>query len=113
MSFNLPDDFYLRRGVSLEQAETIAFQAVAFLAADADSLEGLLRLTGHGLESLKTALTDPARLHETLAGILSVLLENEARLLTFCEANALNPGAPGAALRRLAPASPEWPPTEF
>lgn len=85
----------------LEAAESIALQAVAFVAADEEMLTGLLSLTGLDLDGLKTRLGD----HDTLAGVLAVLLENEPRLLAFCEAAGLDPSAPAAAHRRLAPAA--------
>lgn len=83
----------------IEAAEAIALQAVAFVAADEEMLTGLLSLTGLDLDALKTRLGD----HDTLAGVLAVLLENEPRLLAFCEAAGLDPTAPAAAHRRLAP----------
>jgi hypothetical protein len=106
--YNKPSRMLSGGTVSLETAEIIALQAVAFLASDDEALEDLLRLTGLDLESLKTALTDQATFHETLAGVLAVLLESETRLLAFCEATDLSPTVPAAAQRRLAPSHTEF-----
>ncbi|MDA5193111.1 DUF3572 family protein [Govanella unica] len=85
--------------MSLDQAETIALQSVAFLASDEDSLADLLHLTGLDFASLKTGLANP----DILAGVLAILLQNEQRLLAFCAAFDIEPSAPAAAHHRLAP----------
>ncbi len=80
--------------LTLTEAETIALQAVAFVAADEEALAGLLRLTGASLADLKTAIERP----EVLAAFLQFLLQNEARLIKFCQAAGLDPMAPSLAL---------------
>ncbi|RIK93309.1 MAG: DUF3572 domain-containing protein [Proteobacteria bacterium] len=80
--------------LTLNEAETIAFQAVAFVAANEEAMAGLLRLTGASLADLKAAIERP----EVLAAFLQFLLQNEARLIEFCQAAGLDPMAPSLAL---------------
>lgn len=83
--------------VSLDQAETVALQAVAFIAADDEALTGLLRMTGVTAEDFAAHLED----RMFLGGVLAFLLDNEARLLKFCAEQAVDPAVPAAARARL------------
>lgn len=83
--------------ISLDQAEAVALQAVAFIAADDEALMGLLRMTGVAPEDFTAHLQD----RMFLSGVLAFLLDNEARLLKFCAEQAVDPGVPGAARARL------------
>ncbi|MBI1180806.1 MAG: DUF3572 family protein [Alphaproteobacteria bacterium] len=80
-----------------ERAETIALQALAFVAGDERALTGLLRLTGMDLSDLRRAASDP----EMLAGVLDFLLQDESALLAFCEAAGIAPEEPAGARARL------------
>lgn len=80
--------------LTFDEAETIALQAAAFIAADEEALCGLLRLTGLTLPDLKASLEQL----EILSGILQFLLQNEARLIKFCHSAGLDPTAPALAL---------------
>lgn len=83
--------------ISLDKAETIALQAVAFIAADDEALGGLLRMTGVAAEDFTAHLQD----RMFLSGVLAFLLDNEARLLEFCAAQDVDPAIPSAARARL------------
>ena len=63
-----------------DAAETIALQALAFVAADADQLERLLAETGLVAAEIRANAADPV----LLGGVLDFVLSNEARLLDFC-----------------------------
>ncbi|MAU41606.1 MAG: hypothetical protein CMF31_08280 [Kordiimonas sp.] len=90
-----------------EQAETIALQALTFLAADEDALAGLLRMTGISLQDLARNAADPS----LLGGILDFLMQREERLLAFCDQEDIPPhflqqarhALPGGALPPLQP----------
>ncbi len=68
-------------------AQTIAFQAIGFIAAQENILSQLLGSSGLALADLKTGLQNP----ETLAAVLDWLLQNEKTLLLFCEEFELTP----------------------
>ncbi|MGE0666328.1 MAG: DUF3572 domain-containing protein [Sphingomonadales bacterium] len=76
--------------MNTDRAETIALQALAFLAADDEALGGFLHVTGLGMGELRAAAGNP----ETLAGILDYVLQDEAMLLAFCEAADILPEEP-------------------
>lgn len=79
--------------MNTDRAETIALQALAFLAADEQALGGFVQLTGLGLDELRSAASNP----EILAGVLDYLLQDEAMLLAFCAAAEIRPDEPGRA----------------
>ena len=85
-----------------EEAERIAFKALAFLAADAERLGRFLGSTGLGPEELRDKADDP----ELLAGVLDYLLSNEAMVIEFCRALEVPPGMIGQARGQLAGYSP-------
>lgn len=80
-----------------EQATIIALDALAFIAADSEALSGFLRLSGLDLTLLKERADNP----ETLGFVLEFLLQNETRLLQFCQTNGINPALPAKARRHL------------
>ena len=63
-----------------EQAEIIALQALAFLAAEPDRLGAFLATTGIGPDSLRTQTQSP----ELLAGVLDYLLQEDTLLQACC-----------------------------
>ncbi len=76
--------------MNTDRAETIALQALAFLAADDEALGGFLHFTGLGVGELRAAAANP----EILAGILDYVLQDEAMLLAFCKAADIRPDEP-------------------
>jgi hypothetical protein len=81
-----------------ETAETLALQALGWLAADDGRLARFLNLTGIDPQHLRQRLSDPA----TLAGILDFLLADEPMLLDFCAGEGIDPQVLATA-RRLLP----------
>ncbi|MCW9034039.1 MAG: DUF3572 domain-containing protein [Rhodospirillales bacterium] len=80
-----------------EQAETIALQALAFIAGEDRALEGLISQTGLGFEDMKAQVGDAT----FLAGVMDFTLSDESLLLAFCEAAELPPETPTQARRAL------------
>ena len=62
-------------------AETIALQALAFLVSEEGNLRGFLGHTGATADDLKLGAGSP----QFLAGVLDFLLEQDDRLLAFCD----------------------------
>jgi len=81
-----------------EDAQAVALQAIAFIAADEDLLPRFLALTGCGLDDLRRRIGEPG----FLGGVLDFILADEPTLLLFAEATELAPEAPMAA-RALLP----------
>lgn len=73
----------------LERAESIALQALAFLASEPDRLARFLALTGIGPADLRAAVEKP----ETLAAVLEHLLGDESLLLIFTSGAQIDPAA--------------------
>jgi hypothetical protein len=84
-----------------DQAQTLALEALAFLAADERRLGSLLAQAGWTLGELRAQASDP----QVLAGILDFVLGDERLLLVFCEASGLNPQLVTQA-RRALPGTP-------
>jgi len=80
-----------------EFAETIALEALAFLAADERHLGALLVQAGWTLPELRAQAGEP----HVLAGILDFLLADERRLLAYCEASGHTPTLVAKARRAL------------
>lgn len=70
-----------------EQAETIALQALSFLAKDEDLLAHFLTSTGLTPQDLRLRFKDP----DFLGGVLDTILANDTVLLAFCNATSLSP----------------------
>jgi hypothetical protein len=70
-----------------DQAETVALQGLAFVAADEDRMSRFMALTGLGPDDLRERITDPA----FLGGVLDHLLGYEPDLLAFAEEAAIDP----------------------
>lgn len=73
--------------MTTEQAETIALQALAFLAKEDDLLAHFLTSSGLTPQDLKDHFREP----ELLGGILDAVLANDAVLLAFCNTMSLSP----------------------
>jgi hypothetical protein len=81
-----------------EAAETLALEALAFLAADERRLGALLAQAGWTLEELRAQASEPW----VLAGIVDFLLADERLLFAFCAEAGLAPDQPGKARAALA-----------
>jgi Protein of unknown function (DUF3572) len=87
------------------QAEVIALQALAFLAADEDLLLPFLAASGCSMDEIRASARDPA----FLGGVLDFMLQEDRIILNFCEASGLDP----AELTRARHALPGSPGFEF
>ncbi len=75
------------RAISVEAAESLAIQALAFLAAEPERLGRFLVTTGIGPEGIRSAAREP----QFLAGVLDYLAGNEQLLIGFANHVAMNP----------------------
>jgi hypothetical protein len=73
----------------LDAAETLALQALAFIAADPGRLTAFVQETGVSLDQLHINATDPV----TLLSVLEALLRDEPNLLMFTANAGLEPDA--------------------
>lgn len=80
-----------------DQAETVALQALAWIAEDPDRLGSLLAETGLAPEEIRSQAANPA----FLGGVLDFLLGDEAALLAFCAEASLEPTWPARARQSL------------
>ena len=72
-----------------EAAESLAIQAVAFLAADVERIAPFLAATGIGPEAIRAAARQP----DFLAGVLDYLAGDEALLMAFAREADIDPAA--------------------
>ncbi len=70
-----------------ESAETLAFQAVSWLATDADLLGEFLNATGVGLSSLVADLKKP----EFMASVLDFILAEDRHVLALAAYAGIGP----------------------
>ena len=82
-----------RQQIGRETAEILALQALAWLAAREELVNGFLTASGLSVSDLTQAAARP----EMLAAVLDYLLEDESHLLAFCADQGLGPEAPMAA----------------
>lgn len=68
-----------RNAINTEVAESLAIQALAFLAADPERLGRFLAVTGIGPDEIRTAAREP----HFLAGVLGHLASHEPLLIEF------------------------------
>jgi chromosome segregation ATPase len=80
-----------------EDAETIAAEALNFIASDAARLVRFLDLSGLDPSSVRTA----ARSAGFLAGVLDYICGDEALLVAFAEKSSLDPSAVAQARKSL------------
>lgn len=83
--------------IPLPDPETLALQALAFIAGDDERLERFIGLTGIAPGSLREIARSPAG----LGAVLDYLLGWEPLLLEFTEAHELPPESVAAARRKL------------
>ena len=89
-----------------DAAETIALQALAWIAADEELLPQLAGATGMSLDDARTRAQDPA----FLAGILEFLCMEDRWIRQFCDAQGLPYDTPMKALMALpGQQRDEWP----
>jgi hypothetical protein len=91
-----------RQKLTRETAESLAIQALTFIAEDTDQLGRFLAVTGIEPDSLRAAAAEPG----FLAGVLDYVLGNEPDLLAFAERAGLPPEEVGRARELLA--GPSW-----
>ena len=84
-----------------DEAETLAIQAVAFLAGQEDHFLRFVALTGTSVDTVRESLGDAA----VLGAVLDFVLADEALVVAFCAASGLAPDLPARA-RRLLPGAP-------
>ena len=77
----------IRSTVTPEGAETLALQALGWLAADEDRLGRFLGLSGLDAGTLRAT----ADSRDTLRAVMDFLLSDEAFLLDFCEIAQIDP----------------------
>lgn len=85
------------RGFTLEAAQVLALQALAYLLADPDRTARFCAASGVAGPDMASAVADPA----FLGGVLDFVLEDEALLAEIAAASGVSPEAVGAARRRL------------
>jgi hypothetical protein len=78
--------------LSLERAEILALEALAWLAADEGGIARFLAVSGVEAADLRAAAGSPG----LAVALLNFLLSHEDLLLAFCQSN----GTPAAALHR-------------
>ena len=72
---------------AIEAAESLAIQALAFLADDGERLGRFLAVTGIGPEEIRDAAREP----QFLAGVLEYLSGDEPLLIEFASYADMNP----------------------
>lgn len=87
-----------------ERAETLALQAVSFLAGDEDRLDRFLLLSGMDGNDLRERIADAA----FLGGVLDHILAHEPDLIEFAEAVDLPPEQVARARAALPGLNPDW-----
>jgi len=80
-----------------ESAETLALQALGWLAANEDLLPVFLGATGASSDDMRARVSDP----EFLGSVLEFLMNNDAWVVEFCDAHGLGYDQPMAARQAL------------
>lgn len=75
--------------MSETEAESLAVEALVWLAQDKDLMPRFLALTGIEVSSIRSAAQEPG----FLAGVLQFYLGHEPTLLRFCEETGHDPAA--------------------
>lgn len=86
-----------------DAAETLALQALAWLATDQDLLQGFLAATGAVPADLRQSAADPT----FLGSVLDHLMQEDRWLIAFCDAVGQPYTAPMAA-RAALPGGAQW-----
>ena len=80
-----------------ENAEALAIQALAYVAADSELLPRFLAITGIEAGDVRRAASEPG----FLAGVLQFIAAHEPTLLRFCEETGTPPQNVSSAMRAL------------
>jgi hypothetical protein len=80
-----------------EAAETLAIQALGYIAQDGERLGRFLAITGMGPADIRAAAND----RHFLVGVLDYLSGDEALLIAFAEHAGVSPGTISAAQQVL------------
>ena len=86
-----------------QNAETVAIQALGWIAGDEDGLARFMALAGLSVGELRGRAAEP----EFLGGVVDFVLNDEALLLAFAQECELKPEAL-LRLRRQLPGAPVW-----
>jgi hypothetical protein len=76
-----------RRPLTQKDAESLAIQALAFIAGDGERIGPFLAATGIGPDMIRAAAGEP----EFLAGVLEYIAGNDTLLVAFATASDINP----------------------
>ena len=76
-----------RRPTTQKEAESLAIQALAFIAGESERIGPFLAVTGIGPDMIRAAAREP----DFLAGVLDYLAGDEALLVAFATAADINP----------------------
>ena len=87
-----------------ERAESIAVEALSFIASDPDLLPRFLALTGIEAGQIRHAAQEPG----FLAGVLQFVLAHEPTLMSFSEATGIPPQDAATARDRLPFGDERW-----
>jgi hypothetical protein len=90
-------------GRKTDNAETVAIQALGWIAADEERLARFMGLAGLSVDELRVRAAEP----DFLGGVLDFVLENESLLVEFAGVAGLKPEAL-LRLRRELPGAPVW-----
>jgi hypothetical protein len=77
----------MRSRTSLDEAETIALNALGFLADSPNGLELLMHQSGLDLSTIRKRAAD----REFMVAVLDFLMANEALLVDFCQSTQTEP----------------------
>jgi hypothetical protein len=77
-----------RRAVTQDAAESLAIQALTYVACEPERLGAFLAVTGIGPDHLRAAAREP----EFLAGVLNYVLASEAMVIEFAAYAEIDPG---------------------
>ena len=81
-----------------DSASVIAIEAIVFIVTDETLCSRFMTLTGSDEDAIRAGINDT----DFQAAALDFLLANEPDLITFCEANHIDPTAPLTAKHVLA-----------
>ena len=76
-----------RSAITAEVAESLAIQALAFLAGESEQLGRFLAITGIGPEGVRSAAREP----QFLAGVLEYVTGDEPLLVAFATQIGIDP----------------------
>jgi len=86
-----------RNATNAEAAESLAIQALAFLAAEPERLGRFLAVTGIGPGEIRSAAREP----HFLAGVLEYLANDEPLLIEFANQTGVDPTEVARAFAKL------------